>query len=795
MKNLYLLILFFLPTIMILPQQKIGKHTTAEWRHIIDTTWGVGISTIDKLKIFDTFWNAIDQKYAGFQGIEDNWYKLKSYRDTIALGVSRGRFQGILDHLIESLHDGHVYMLDNGIESTPLKPGVPLLFSTAVSSPSYYWNVIEHFGAALTPLADSTLLVFSAVKNHPLGLVPGDVVLGYDGKQWKDLYKELIEVQFPIPIFYVSAGSERAITHGWLQSAGMNWHLFDTIDIVKYSTGDTLHLPTDLLSSPISEIHSNEQMPVEGIHFPVGAQNLVSWGFIKGTKIGYIYLWGETYPSVSQDFLTAINAMMPDSSSEGLIIDMRLNEGGSGGSLDYGFRKLFNQDMEPMLMLTRSNPSDHLAMKDAGVSWFHLTGTDNQLYDRPIAVLCGPACISGGDMGVQCLRQHPMVRTFGLPTNGAFGSYSTINEIPSGWTTGICDLACYIPPDIKNILIHKSIPVDEEVWLTKDGVAKGEDDVVKKALEWINNLVYGHKLQLNRTAVDTLQISAEIENPNSHQISSKAYIKNLEGNFVDSLELRKVGKEWIGNYTVPEIEDIFNISLSTFDFTDSKTFKTDNISRFTTAGPVILEDIKIYYSQRSYDYKVSVFVHNKGSIATITNASVKLTCQDPWMKSISPNIRTLPDISPDSIVQTSSSFSITFDGSKYPGYFNFKVEILSDGWTLWDYTLKAVITGTKRENQLPLTFNLDQNYPNPFNPSTTIKYSIPAQTVGNENFRSVHLIIYDVLGREVATLVNEEKPAGTYEVTWNAANFPSGVYFYQLKAGNFTATKKLLLLK
>jgi len=81
-----------------------------------------------------------------------------------------------------------------------------------------------------------------------------------------------------------------------------------------------------------------------------------------------------------------------------------------------------------------------------------------------------------------------------------------------------------------------------------------------------------------------------------------------------------------------------------------------------------------------------------------------------------------------------------------------------------------------------------QNYPNPFNPSTLISFRIPEQT-------NVELKIYDVLGNEVATLVNENKPAGSYEVEWNASNLPSGVYIYQLVAGTNTQIKKMLLLK
>ena len=104
---------------------------------------------------------------------------------------------------------------------------------------------------------------------------------------------------------------------------------------------------------------------------------------------------------------------------------------------------------------------------------------------------------------------------------------------------------------------------------------------------------------------------------------------------------------------------------------------------------------------------------------------------------------------------------------------------------LFDY---VVITSAEDEISLPISYRLFQNYPNPFNPSTTIKYSIPKLSF-------VTIKIYDVLGSEVATLVNEEKPVGTYELNWNAANLPSGVYFYQLKAGSFVQTKKMLLLK
>jgi hypothetical protein len=98
------------------------------------------------------------------------------------------------------------------------------------------------------------------------------------------------------------------------------------------------------------------------------------------------------------------------------------------------------------------------------------------------------------------------------------------------------------------------------------------------------------------------------------------------------------------------------------------------------------------------------------------------------------------------------------------------------------------ITAVENENQIPTEFSLSQNYPNPFNPSTSIKYQVSKSS-------QVLLKVYDLLGREVAELVNEEKPVGTYEVTFDASELSSGVYYYQIKAENYLETKKMVLLR
>lgn len=122
------------------------------------------------------------------------------------------------------------------------------------------------------------------------------------------------------------------------------------------------------------------------------------------------------------------------------------------------------------------------------------------------------------------------------------------------------------------------------------------------------------------------------------------------------------------------------------------------------------------------------------------------------------------------------------------------------GDILLHYLLNSAPTDVEDKTTGIITdYHLAQNYPNPFNPSTTIEYSIPSSNVQgnmkNENFRSVQLKVYDILGREVATLVNEQQKPGVYSVKWNAVNNPSGIYLYRLTAGSFSMTKKMILQK
>lgn len=127
----------------------------------------------------------------------------------------------------------------------------------------------------------------------------------------------------------------------------------------------------------------------------------------------------------------------------------------------------------------------------------------------------------------------------------------------------------------------------------------------------------------------------------------------------------------------------------------------------------------------------------------------------------------------ENVQQTIYSYNII----AHPGNTNVKIQLSTS-----PLSVKQI------SSDVPKQFNLSQNYPNPFNPTTVIEYSLPKSG-------AVTLAVYDILGREVSSLVNENQLAGSYKVEFNANKLASGIYFYQIRSGNFISTKRMVLLK
>ncbi|MCB9250153.1 MAG: T9SS type A sorting domain-containing protein, partial [Ignavibacteriales bacterium] len=135
-----------------------------------------------------------------------------------------------------------------------------------------------------------------------------------------------------------------------------------------------------------------------------------------------------------------------------------------------------------------------------------------------------------------------------------------------------------------------------------------------------------------------------------------------------------------------------------------------------------------------------------------------------------------------------------------PGSIVFSIGDFSTNYFSYAYLAYSInvfyvsITDVESDKNLSAQFELSQNYPNPFNPTTIIKYSVP-NVVSNFSSNNVELKVYDVLGREIKTLVNQKQKAGNYEVSFDTKELSSGVYFYRLQSGDFIQTKKMMLLK
>ncbi|MBP9582644.1 MAG: T9SS type A sorting domain-containing protein [Ignavibacteriaceae bacterium] len=155
-------------------------------------------------------------------------------------------------------------------------------------------------------------------------------------------------------------------------------------------------------------------------------------------------------------------------------------------------------------------------------------------------------------------------------------------------------------------------------------------------------------------------------------------------------------------------------------------------------------------------------------------------------------------------VEYSGTFGTSSDSGKII-YLSFPIETVADDNVFNSVITKSMnyfepgIVSVDDESNLVNEFNLFQNYPNPFNPSTKIKYTIPNFTPNGEEGSRVQLKVFDILGNEIATLVNEEKPAGTYEVDFNASSaaggLSSGVYIYTLKVNGVSYSKSMMLMK
>ena len=354
--------------------------------------------------------------------------------------------------------------------------------------------------------------------------------------------------------------------------------------------------------------------------------------------------------------------------------------------------------------------------------------------------------------------------------------------------------------------LNRDINANEEIW-----------NFFKNYQNPLVNLAYAKSIEVYPKYMppqqgNTLKLSAQISNPENHQVTVQALIQGKNNTFKDSLQLFDDGLHndslasdniFGGIKSLDALdEDYFDIQLRTTDLDESLT--TYNEGHFTTIGPVVYDTLYFYGADTIPEPGDRIIVYltlrNNGSTAPATGVKATISSADPCVSGIARNNAVFADIpAGDAVTGTGVNNFFIDISDDCPGGLDIKfaLSIDSQGYPFWSdsfsihiYDPLAIDDG---DGTIPAAFALHQNYPNPFNPTTTIQFDLPMAT-------DIHILVYDLLGREVVRLLNQHLEPGFHELIWNGRDrtgreLPSGMYIVLMATPEYTKSIKMLLLK
>jgi type IX secretion system substrate protein len=310
-----------------------------------------------------------------------------------------------------------------------------------------------------------------------------------------------------------------------------------------------------------------------------------------------------------------------------------------------------------------------------------------------------------------------------------------------------------------------------------------------------NNIYLSHGYM--QMGIDTLVFTATVDNPENHNFELYGMFESVDGSYSDSLMMYDDGSHNDGaagdglygnSMLAPMIEQEILTGLKTIDLDLNATTLRSDLDRFTTIGPLNIVTVTemLRVTNRIY-YQLEL--QNNGLTTAAQNVQAKITVSDPHATGILNDFQNFGTIAAGQTETSAANFGVTTVNLPDNHTFVFHVEIFSNGNLFWEDSTGVVVGLSELDNITPKVFSLKQNYPNPFNPKTTIEFSIPKSEF-------VELKIFDITGKEIQTLVSANMNTGTYQYYWQASeSVASGIYFYIIKAGEYTDTKKLVLIK
>lgn len=444
--------------------------------------WGPAPPLAKRLEVFDAIADDLDANYV-FDGASLDWKATRPrLRARVEGAETFSELYRVFTDLSRGLRDSHNAFVSTKVCATPLSKRPPLLRGfTGGQGPGPSTS-----GFCGTALDDDSVLVYRVDEDNPAGLVPGDRIVGFDGKGLRPLLREAIAT---LPYCGSTAGHSKSDDLLMITSMAYNPHLYQTMDMVRGATGEARSIPTEgLLDVELPALVCNEQIAT-AIPFPwstredARTRSPVSSGVLPGTNIGYIYVYGWI-GDVKDAFAAAVTELQGTSA---LIVDTRMNIGGNLFASYPALRILFNQDITDRLHIaTRADSPDGSVRLISDP--YNIQVDPATYYDHPIAILTGPLAGSSGDSVTYLLAAHPRARRFGRPTNGSTCNAGRGTTYPLGADMGelvVKRSPCTTVDRAKNPLSVSAVEPDVSVWLTADDVIAGRDTVVEAALAWI----------------------------------------------------------------------------------------------------------------------------------------------------------------------------------------------------------------------------------------------------------------------------------------------------------------------
>ena len=444
--------------------------------------WGPAPPVGARLQAFDALWKDYREHYAGFVTSKVDWDQLgTSLRPQVEAANTYGEFYRLIRSAFFELRDVHdVFFSSLVCNSGWVRQRAPKAYVNSLIAENT-------LGLCLTPLDDDTALIYKAASNNPLGLKPGDAIVGYDGKDLRHALAEMLRR----PICGSQPTHPESNDHVLLQAAASNLHLHRTMQFRRHGSSEVESIDTDqVLNVPVraypllctSQLDVGVPRPQED-RAAFNTSPPIMWGKLPGTNIGYIYAfaWRGNADTL---FLQAVQELW---NTDGLIVDFRSNSGGNMFLAFPALQELFDQNITGVFAVAkRTNTTDPYAMTTL-TSSYEVT-VNAKAYAHPIAVLTGPGAGSSGDIVGIYLASHPRARRFGRPSAGSACS----NADAKLWDSDpyLFDLTVYRTTCIglgpgQRPVAEGAVNPEQRVWLTADDVATGRDTVVEAARAWV----------------------------------------------------------------------------------------------------------------------------------------------------------------------------------------------------------------------------------------------------------------------------------------------------------------------